>query len=92
MIGTFFIINNLGFNPHTRIGCDAGVGEAIHDYLKFQSTHPYRVRHRTKYSLLRNTLGFNPRTRIGCDYGEHTLKVIATRFNPRTRIGCDFLY
>ena len=39
MIGTFFIINNLGFNPHTRIGCDTGVGEAIHDYLKFQSTH-----------------------------------------------------
>ena len=34
MIGTFFIINNLGFNPHTRIGCDTGVGEAIHDYLK----------------------------------------------------------
>lgn len=62
MIGTFFIINNLGFNPHTRIGCDTGVGEAIHDYLKFQSTHPYRVRphiqkiseyHDTKLVVLR---------------------------------------
>ena len=66
MIGTFFIINNLGFNPHTRIGCDTGVGEAIHDYLKFQSTHPYRVR---QHRLLPKPaeVCFNPRTRIGCD-------------------------
>ena len=56
MIGTFFIINNLGFNPHTRIGCDTGVGEAIHDYLKFQSTHPYRVRRSSDFILKGNVV------------------------------------
>ena len=42
-----FATGELGFNPRTRVGCDA-VGVRFRNITKFQSTHPCGVRHPDK--------------------------------------------
>ena len=48
-----FVGPQRGFNPRTRVGCDAVRSKAHHPNLRFQSTHPRGVRPRAQvYKLL----------------------------------------
>ena len=57
---------SFGFNPRTRVGCDAVTAIMTPKQEKFQSTHPCGVR----LAIGRahpHRASFNPRTRVGCD-------------------------
>ena len=56
--------------------------------VKFQSTHPRRVRRRHSESA-RIFACFNPRTHVGCDYQIRLFVKLMEGFNPRTHVGCD---
>ena len=57
-----------GFNPRTRVGCDASATRHRMPFCAFQSTHPRGVRPETAVPSARAVPGFNPRTRVGCDF------------------------
>ncbi len=60
--------------------------------MKFQSTHPRRVRRHPISTHERFTLRFNPRTREGCDTRRHLLSSMTLTFQSthprRVRQGC----
>ena len=63
------VVNNLAllsFNPRTHVGCDVKNLLLLIFILKFQSTHPRRVRQIRSFKSIR-LLCFNPRTHVGCD-------------------------
>ena len=77
-----------GFNPRTHVGCDPSPFAFISRYMRFQSTHPCRVRQDfERYFLF--YAGFNPRTHVGCDCMSQRNQYLPVRFNPRTHVGCD---
>ena len=82
-------INNLCFNPRTRVGCDPPFGFSK-STAKFQSTHPCGVR-LINHNAPKRVRGFNPRTRVGCDCHQMKCGQSCPCFNPRTRVGCDIL-
>ena len=55
------------FNPRTRVGCDRHWIIILRRIIRFQSTHPRRVRHLYPYQQYPESY-FNPRTHAGCDY------------------------
>ena len=56
-----------GFNPRTRVGCDARTAISSLPNMMFQSTHPRGVRPTFPRSRRSADPCFNPRTRVGCD-------------------------
>ena len=54
------------FNPRTHTGCDYLLCTLPCNVLRFQSTHPYRVRLKSNKNII-GMLCFNPRTHTGCD-------------------------
>ena len=66
-----------------------GTAYTVGAYIKFQSTHPRGVRHRSSLGCIRSDCCFNPRTRVGCDPFEGGIGFLLACFNPRTRVGCD---
>ena len=78
-----------GFNPRTRVGCDAWRGGLARLLGVFQSTHPRGVRHAPAVSvdvlvLVSIHAPAWGATRPAC---RHRHRVAS--FNPRTRVGCD---
>ena len=57
----------VGFNPRTRVGCDAPNWTPLNIWVLFQSTHPRGVRHGMGIIDEEEFYSFNPRTRVGCD-------------------------
>ncbi len=60
-------MDNQGFNPRTRVGCDRSNLSTPDTPMLFQSTHPRGVR-RDRAAACGKLDCFNPRTRVGCDY------------------------
>ena len=78
-----------GFNPRTRVGCDAkAIADKDREYL-FQSTHPRGVRRRTPHDPIR----LLPVSIHAPAWGATAVCSIQRprcgSFNPRTRVGCD---
>ena len=75
------------FNPRTHIGCDLSVS-LCHNYYRFQSTHPHRVRQNFLFSdtILKPFQSTHPHRVRRCAAKKLLLSV---SFNPRTHIGCD---
>ena len=82
-------MDNQGFNPRTRVGCDRSNLSTPDTPMLFQSTHPRGVRRGEGREDLHLGTGFNPRTRVGCDGTPPGTAFRISCFNPRTRVGCD---
>ena len=78
-----------GFNPRTRVGCDAVLAGNVCREGMFQSTHPRGVRPMWVCLWMFCPSSFNPRTRVGCDKAKQGEEDTQASFNPRTRVGCD---
>ena len=70
------------------MGCDLCGASTYPDPPEFQSTHPYGVRRKHRFTCLWG-INFNPRTRMGCDGALMDVRKGFKHFNPRTRMGCD---
>ena len=68
------------FNPRTREGCDIIHFQLSGSPIKFQSTHPRRVRLTIIFFKNSKIINFNPRTREGCDDRKIIISVGASRF------------
>ena len=78
-----------GFNPRTRVGCDAQIIPYL-PLAQIVSIHaPAWGATRVLFALQALGRGFNPRTRVGCDHLYWWLSTCPIGFNPRTRVGCD---
>ena len=80
-------LKKVGFNPRTRVGCDAQIMQ-LDQLVQFQSTHPCGVRpNRLKvqpsHGLFQSTHPCGVRQLIKRSAS------CAECFNPRTRVGCD---
>ena len=75
------------FNPRTHAGCDVHLSPNFDKPVKFQSTHPRRVRR--PRGRARQIASFNPRTHAGAP-PDSARACTRGCFNPRTHAGCDW--
>ena len=86
----FLIVKSFLISIHAPAkGATLNLLNSIQTIVKFQSTHPRRVRRIITVTISFFENNFNPRTREGCDYSIALTQRKIIYFNPRTREGCD---
>ena len=83
------LVVSVNFNPRTREGCDKFGETQMNKRIKFQSTHPRRVRPVNNYlAYFSNEISIHAPAK-GATLLVASLGICYQDFNPRTREGCD---
>ncbi len=81
--------SRVNFNPRTREGCDFLFNLSNCLMIKFQSTHPRRVRHNLAGRIQGETEISIHAPAKGATNNDGRITIAKKDFNPRTREGCD---